>query len=38
MKNSFKDLAIPKPDITIFTDAIETGWGILDAHNPSGGQ
>ena len=38
IKNSFQDLVIPKPDITIFTDANETGWGITDGHNPSGGQ
>ena len=36
--NSFQDLVIPKPEITIFTDASETGWGITDGHNPSGGQ
>ena len=35
---SFQDLVIPKPDITIFTDASKTGWGITDGHNPSGGQ
>ena len=28
IKNSFPDLVIPKPDITIFTDASETGWVI----------
>ena len=38
IKNSFQDLVIPKPDITIFTDASETGWGITDEHNPCGGQ
>ena len=38
VKNSFQDLVIPKPDITIFADASETGWGIADGHNPSGGQ
>ena len=38
IKNSSQDLVIPKPDITIFTDASETGWGIKDGHNPSGGQ
>ena len=38
IKNSFQYLVIPKPDITIFTDASETGWGITDGHNPSGGQ
>ena len=38
IKNSFQNLVIPKPDITIFTDASETGWGITDGHNPSGGQ
>ena len=38
IKNSFQDLVIPKPDITIFTDASEAGWGITDGHNPSGGQ
>ena len=38
IKNSFQDLVIPKPDITIFTNASETGWGITDGHNPSGGQ
>ena len=38
IKNSFKDLVIPKPDITIFKDASETDWGIADGHNPSGGQ
>ena len=26
---------MPKPDITILTDASETGWGITDWHNPS---
>ena len=38
VKNSFQDLVIPKPDITIFADASETGWGIADGYNPSGGQ
>ena len=38
VKNSFQDLVIPKPDITIFADASETGWGIADGHNPSRGQ
>ena len=33
IKNLFQDLVIPKPDITIFTDASETGWGITDWHN-----
>ena len=36
--NSFQDLVIPKPGITIFADASETGWGITDEHNPSRGQ
>ena len=38
IKNSFQDLVIPKLDITIFTDASETGWDITDAHNSSRGQ
>ena len=39
IKNYFRYLSvIPKPDINIFTDARETGWGITDGHNPSGGQ
>ena len=38
IKNSFQDLVIPKPDKTIFADASETGWGITDGHNLSGGQ
>ena len=38
VKNSFQDLVIPKPDITIFADASETGWGIADGHNPSRGR
>ena len=38
IKNSFQYLLIPKPDIAIFTDVSETGWGITDGHNPSGGQ
>ena len=38
VKNSFQDLVAPKPDITIFTDASKTSWGITDRHNPSGGQ
>ena len=38
IKNSFQDLVIPKPDKTIFADACETGWGITDGHNLSGGQ
>ena len=37
INNSFQDLVIPKPDITIFKDASERGWGITDGHNPSGG-
>ena len=35
IKNSFQYLVIPKPDITIFTDASETGWDITDGHNQS---
>ena len=31
-------VVIPTPNITIFTDASETGWGITDEHNPSEGQ
>ena len=38
VKNSFQDLVIPKPDITIFTDASETGCGKTDGHNAYGGQ
>ena len=38
IKNSFQNLAIPKTDITIFTDASQTGRGITDGHSPSGGQ
>ena len=38
IKDSFQDLVIPKPDITIFTDANGIGWSITDGHNPSGGQ
>ena len=38
IKNCFQDLVIPKPDITIFTDASETGSDITDGHNSSGGQ
>ena len=38
IKNYFQDLFIPKPDITIFTDASEIGWGITDGHKRSGGQ
>ena len=37
IKTSFQDLDISKPDINIFTDASETGWGITDGHNTSGG-
>ena len=28
IKNSFQGLVIPKPDITIFTDASESGWDL----------
>ena len=35
IKNSFQGLVILTPDIIIFTDASETGWGIIDGHNPS---
>ena len=35
IKNSFQGLVILTPDIIIFTDASETGWGITDGHNPS---
>ena len=38
LKNSFQGLVIPTNDITIFTDARETGWGITDGHNPSESQ
>ena len=38
IKNSFQNLAIPKPDITVFADASETGWDIIDGQNSSGGQ
>ena len=38
IKNSFQDLVIPKPDITIFTGASETCRVITDEHNPPGGQ
>ena len=37
IKNSFQDLVIPKPDITIFTCASERCRVITDEHNPSGG-
>ena len=38
IKDTCQDLVIPKPDITIFTDATGTGWSIADGHNSSGGQ
>ena len=33
---SFAPLNIPDPDITIYTDASLTGWGITDGKTPSG--
>ena len=30
IKNYFKGLVTPKPDITIFTDVSEIDWGITD--------
>ena len=38
IRDSFQDFVIPKPDISMFPDASETGWGITDGHNSSGGQ
>ena len=38
IKNSFQNLVISNPDITIFTDANETGWGITDEYKSSAGQ
>ena len=38
IKNSAQDLVIPKPDVNIFTDVTETGWGITNRHKPSGSQ
>ena len=35
---SFARLNIPDPDITIYTDAILTGWDITDDKRPSGGR
>ena len=35
---SFAPLNIPDPDITIYTDASLTGWGIADGNVPSGGR
>ena len=35
---SFAPLNIPDPDITIYTDAILTGWGITDGKTRSGGR
>ena len=35
---SFAPLNIPDPDITIYTDASLTGWGIADGNIPSGGR
>ena len=35
---SFAHLNIPDPDITIYTDASLTGWGITDGKTPSGGR
>ena len=35
---SFAPLNIPDPDITIYTDASLTGWGITDGKTPSGGR
>lgn len=35
---AFATLNIPDPDITIYTDASLTGWGITDGISPSGGR
>ena len=35
---SFAPLNIPDPDITIYTEASLTGWGITDGKTPSGGR
>ena len=35
---SFGHLDIPDPDITTYTDASLTGWGITDGKAPSGGR
>ena len=38
LKILFRVVIPTPPNITIFTDASETGWGITDGHNPSEGQ